>query len=488
MIRLHADHVLAWAGTDHALLRDGEVEVDGGRIVRVGPRTTAQPAPGTRTVELGSALLMPGLIDLDALADIDHALLDSFGGPQHARDLTWSLRYLEQGPRDVFTREEKAFVRRYAFVQLLLHGVTTAMPIAAETHSRWAETYDEAVDMAREARALGLRCYLGPSYRSGVGAVRADGSATVWWDEEAGRTGLADAVRFARWLREEHDALLRPVLLPCRVETMSDDLLAATAEAARSLDVKVRLHCLQGVAERHRLAEQGRGDPLSVLERAGLLGDRLLVPHGIHLDAHSSVGAGTDRDLARLVENRVSVVHCPLTSARYGSAMETFARYRAAGLNIALGTDSFPPDLVRGMDFGVNLAKVQSGRTDTVTPADYVRAATVAGAAALGREDLGRIAPGAQADLVAFALDDVRDGVLDDPVRTLLSNGTGRAVRMSMIAGRVVVRDGRVPGVRTGPLRARAQELFDRMRSAYAGRDRLGRPPDRLFPPSFPLA
>ncbi|WP_435175019.1 chlorohydrolase family protein [Actinacidiphila sp. bgisy145] len=486
MIRLRADHVLAWAGADHVLLRDGEVAVDGGRIVGVGPRTTA--APGVEVVELGAALLMPGLIDLDALADIDHALLDSFGDPQLARDLNWSQRYAADGPREVFSRAEKAFVRRYAFVQLLLHGVTTAMPIAAETHSGWAETYDEAVDMADEARALGLRCYLGPSYRSGVNVVRADGTAAVWWDEAAGRAGFDGAVRFARLLRERGDDLLRPVLLPCRIETVTDELLTATAEAARTLDVKVRLHCLQGVGERARLAEQGRGDPLSVLARTGLLGGRLLVPHGIHLDAHSSVGAGTDRDLARLAAHQVSVIHCPLTSARYGSAMETFARYRAAGVNIALGTDSFPPDLVRGMDFGVNLAKVQSGRLDTATPADYVRAATVAGARALGRADLGRIAPGAQADLVAFALDDLRDGVLDDPVRTLLNNSSARAARLSMVAGRVVVRDGRVPGVDAAALRARAQELFGRMKAGYGVRDRRGRSPEHLFPPSFPLS
>ncbi|WP_405749621.1 amidohydrolase family protein [Streptomyces sp. NBC_00012] len=164
----------------------------------------------------------------------------------------------------------------------------------------------------------------------------------------------------------------------------------------------------------------------------------------------------------------------------------SFDAYRRAGVNLCLGTDSFPPDLIRGMDLGVHLAKVVDGRADAAPAERYVEAATLGGARALGRSDLGRLEPGARADLVAFRLDDIRDGVQDDPVRTFLLNGTARQATHSVVAGRPVMTDGRIPGVDLVNLRRRAQSLFDRMREAYSERDLRRRGARELFPPTFP--
>jgi cytosine/adenosine deaminase-related metal-dependent hydrolase len=101
---------------------------------------------------------------------------------------------------------------------------------------------------------------------------------------------------------------------------------------------------------------------------------------------------------------------------------------------------------------------------------------------------LGRLAPGAQADFVAFGLGDLRDGVHEDPLRTLILNGSARQCVLSVVAGRTVVDDGRIPGLDTARWRRRGQELFDRMRAAYSGRDERGRSPAELFPPVYPRA
>lgn len=486
--RVRSEFVLAHDGSDHVLLRDAEVLVSGDRILHVGERTHDQV---DETLDLGTALVVPGLIDLDALADIDHALIDAHWSSEHASGLQWSEDYARNRRRDVFTREEKAFIRWYALLQLVLHGVTTAMPIAAETHSSWAETFDETVDMAEAAESLGLRLYLGPSFRAGVNATMTDGSRGIVWDEEEGALGLADAVRFLQWAAERPGDLVHGALLPCRIETLTEELAVAVAKAGAEHDVPVRLHCLQGITERELLRARYGCGPVEFLRRAGLLNDRLLIPHVVHIDTSSYVRRagvaveGEPGELGALAEAGVSVVHCPLTSIRYGVALESFGRYREAGLNLTLGTDSFPPDLVRGIDYGVNLAKLVDGRLDATSHADYLRAATLGGATALRRPDLGRIAVGATADLVAFRLDDLRDGVLDDPLRTLAMSSSARSLTLSMIAGRVVVRDGQVADVDVAAVRARAQELFGRMRAAYSDRDALGRSTEELFPPSF---
>jgi 8-oxoguanine deaminase len=194
---------------------------------------------------------------------------------------------------------------------------------------------------------------------------------------------------------------------------------------------------------------------------------------------------GEDRgDLARLADSGASIVHCPLTSMRYGSTLDSFAAYKDAGVNIALGTDSFPPDLIRGIDAGVQLAKILAGDAGAGDVAAYFDAATLGGARALRRPDLGRLEPGAQADMVAFSLDDVRDGVRDDPLRTVVLSGTARQAVLSVVAGRTIMQDGEIDGVDLGFWR-RGQEFFDKMRSAYSLRDASRRTSGELFPPVY---
>ncbi len=486
-ILLTADHVLAHNGSTHVELRDAAVIVVDDVISYVGPRADAPVDGIDEHIELGESLLMPGLIDLDALTDIDHVIIDSWWSKDESARLQWSAEYFAGERRQVFTSAERLEIREYALLQLALHGITSYMPIASEVHSDWAESFDDLVAMAEVSRDIGLRGFLGPSYRSGVNVVTASGMRTVLMDEDKGEAGFADALRFLDHLVERQDPLLTGVLLPCRIETLTPSLLAQTADAARERGVIVRLHALQGEFERDYIVKNYGHSPLQHIAESGLLAERLIVPHGVFLDVNSRVDGQNNGDLAVLADNNVSIVHCPLTNARYGSTLETFALYREEGINICLGTDSFPPDLIRGIDSGVQLSKAQHGDLSRGELAGYVDAATLGGAIALGRADLGRIAPGAQADLTAFRLDDFRMGVTDDPLRTLILNGTGRDASLTMVAGAIVMRDGVIPGVDLGAIRARGQKLFEKMRAAYSERDYRGETTNELFPPVFPV-
>jgi cytosine/adenosine deaminase-related metal-dependent hydrolase len=482
---LHAQYVLGFDGADHEVHRDASVVYEDDRIIHVGP---GWDGPVDVELDLGQALLAPGLVDLDALSDIDHAIIDSWASPETAGGLQWSEDYFAGDRQDVFTLEERRFIREYALAQLLLHGITTCMPIASEVHSAWAETYDDAVAIADAAKRLGIRAYVGPSFRSGVPVLRHDGRRDVMWDEDRGRQGLADALKFLDHLDPGAAGLVQGALLPCRIETLTTELMHAVAQAAQDRGVPVRLHAMQGRLEIDLLRSRHDASPLELIQDSGLLGCRLLIPHAIFGAGEDQYGSPTDAELAVLAEAGVAIVHCPLTSAHYGMVLRSYDRYRDAGLTIALGTDSVPPDLIRGMDVGSSLAKIVDGRLDAGSVADYFRSATLHGATALGRNDIGRLAVGAQADIIAINLSDVRMGVVDDPVRTVVMNGSARDVRMTVVAGRTVAMDGSVPGCDLKAMRARAQDLFDRMRTAYSSRDLHGRPPELLFPPTFAAA
>ncbi|WP_426998274.1 chlorohydrolase family protein [Pseudarthrobacter sp. N5] len=480
--KISASYVLGFNGESHVLLENAVVVYEDDTIVFVG---SGFDWPVDHQEDLGQALLMPGLIDLDALTDIDHLILDSWSGPELSSGYQWSEDYFRNRRGNVFTPEERQQIREYALIQLILHGVTTYMPIASEVHSDWAEPFDELVGMAESSRSLGLRAYLGPAYRSGVNVVLEDGRRSVLFDEERGREGLADAVRFLDYAEELGDPLINGALLPCRIETLEPALMEETAVVSAQRNVPVRLHSLQGLLEREVLMDRHGTTPLELMEKTGLLNDRLLIPHAVYTDRNPAIHGEDRGELERIAQAGASVIHCPLTSMRYGGILDSFASYREAGINIALGTDSFPPDLIRGIDAGVQLAKVLFGCPGAGDVAGYFDAATLGGAAALKRGDLGRLQPGAQADMVAFSLGDIRDGVHDDPLRTLILNGTARQAVMSVVAGRTVMRDGFIAGVDLDAWRQTAQELFDRMRAGYSVRDTERRAPDELFPPVY---
>ncbi|MFF4862284.1 amidohydrolase family protein [Streptomyces sp. NPDC001231] len=204
------------------------------------------------------------------------------------------------------------------------------------------------------------------------------------------------------------------------------------------------------------------------------------------LDVHPEVLGRDTGDVSVLADAGVSIVHCPLTNARYAHNLHTFAGYRARGVNLCLGTDSFPPDLIRGIDVGTQVAKLQAGDLGQGHLTGYFDALWTGGATALHRPDLGRLAAGATADLSACALDDFRTGVTEDPLRTLVLNGTARDAVLTMVAGRVVMRDGSIPGVDLTELRRTGRQLFDMMRAAYPERDHRRRTVGELFPPVFP--
>ncbi|MFN8515977.1 MAG: amidohydrolase family protein [Chloroflexia bacterium] len=474
--KLTARFIIGYTNNDHAIYPHGEVVYEGDTILFVGHN---YPGPVDTTLDFGDAIISPGFIDLDALADIDHAILDTWLDPDRLLGQRWSEAYFHSNPQETFGFEDEVFKRRYALTQLILNGITTAMPIGAEFYRAWCETYDEFAATAEIAGDLGLRIYLGPSYRGGINVTRADGSPAVLWDEAKGEAGLDDAARFIRDFDGKHDGLIRGALLPARIETNTLDILRRTKALSDEFDCPIRLHAAQGAQEVRFLREWYDKRPLELLRELDFLGPRTLIPHV------SNPGDGGDGDLALLADSGTSVIHCPLISIRHGGALRSFDRYRALGINLALGTDTFPPDMIRVMDYGSNVGKLVQGDQASSTAADFFRAATLGGAQALGRDDLGRLAPGAKADITIVDLSALHTGPIDDPIRTMLYNTTGASVRTVIINGRTVMHDRQIPGVDADAMRARAQRFFDAYKRAYTPRDFRQRHPDDLFPPSF---
>jgi len=480
--RLSARYVLGHDGTRHVMFQDGHVVMKDSEVIYVG---TGYDRPVDEHRDFGQSLIAPGLIDLDALSDVDHMIFDSWPSDETGPGMQWSEDYFHNRRRDVFTPEQRQNVRKFALAQLALHGVTSYMPIASEIHSAWAETFEELQGMTQTSIELGLRGFLGPAYRSGINVTDDNGERVILFDEDEGRKGLAEAERFLDYAEQLAHPLVTGVLLPCRIETLTDELMRKTAELAVERNALVRLHCLQQPTEDGFLLKLTGRTVLEQLVDTGLLNTRLLIPHGVVIDGTDPASHAEGGPLELLARNDVSIVHCPLTSFHYSGMLKSFDAFAAAGVNMCLGTDSFPPDLIKGIDVGTHLARIAEGRRDAGKVSDFFDAATLGGAKALGREDLGRLCPGAQADIMVASLGDFRDGPVEDPLRTLILNGSARNVTDTYVAGRPVVVDGALPGVDLAELRAEGQRLFEQMVEAYGERDYRRRDASELFPPVY---
>lgn len=478
--RLSARWVLGFACGDHVLLEHGEVLVEGGRVVRVGPRTDFRCDIDH---DFGMALIAPGFVDLNALADVDTTIL-SYDAPNADRRARLPSRdWVERRARDALTIAEQVAGARAAFAQLLLGGVTTALPVTSLLHRAWAEDGEEFGRIAGLAEELGIRLVLGPSFRSAVNVREADGGLGQVERPERGLAGLREATDFiARWRGEE---LVSGLLVPSTVDTCSDALLQETAAAAEELDVPFRLHCCQSSIEAELIEHRSGETSIGLLERLGVLSRRALLPHAIVLG-----GPTRDPDLARadvdaLERSEAVVVHCPLVVGRGGSRLESFGGFRARGIRIGLGTDTAPPDMLMNLQLGVATARMEPVPTGV---ADYFRAATLGGADAIGRPDLGRLAEGAAADLVVWDLSDLTVQPVHDPVQALFLMPPGRRAREVWVAGRRVVADFRLVRGDEQRIAAAVPPIFDKLREAYAERSADGADWRSLFPPSFSIA
>jgi len=458
----------------HRLLESGEVVFEKGKVLFVGRNFEGEVA---RRIDVGEALISPGFVDLDALSDLDTTTLGFDCGPAWAKGRVWPQSYVERGPYEMYSLEELAFQKRFAFGQLLLNGVTTALPIASLFYREWGETTAEFDAAAEAAGEMGLRVWLGPAYRAGGMVCTAPGVLEPRFDEARGLRGLDEAIAFVTAQAGRFGGLVQGMLSPDRVETCTETLLKRTMAASADLDIPVRLHMAQGMMERETVARLHGTTAPQWLARFGALNDRLIAPHAVKATAD---------DLNLYAEHGVTIAHCPLVYARGGGALASFAKVRAMGIRIGMGTDNAPPDMVLNMAVGVMAARMMGDRTEDTAPQHLFDAATIGGADALRRPDLGRLRAGASADIAIFDMSDKWMAPRIDPIRTLVLGASGRVTRAVFVDGRLSMRDGVVHGIDMEAARTRAQDQFDGLVRKYPDRT-WGHPVvSDIFPPSYP--
>ena len=471
---LHGGDVVAYADGGHRLVRGGALVLDGDRVSFVGREYRGAV---DQRIDVTGRLVIPGLINLHCHADTEAGgrLVADAGRRDYFH--TGFLNYFAapRGAKAMGVSSDRTRGARFALVEMLKSGCTTVVPIGPA---------DDA--MIETIGALGMRAYISPAYKDGTYVLDGDGILTYDWNEAEGQQGLERARQFIGKHGGAHGDRVRGMLFPMQVDTCSPSLLRATRKAADELGVGIEIHAGQNLLEFHEILRRHRMTPVELLEDTGLLGPDAIIGHCIISTAHHLAALPAGRDLEILVRTGTTVAHCPLVFARRGNALESFHRFRAAGVNVGLGTDTYPRDLISEMRWATLLSKIVERDFTVATAGDALTAATLAGAKALRRDDLGRLAPGAKADVVVIDMQKIRIGPYRDPIKAFVNCATTDDVERVFVDGRLVVDGGHVVGVDERALLVDAQAESERLWDTVPEWHWEKKTADEMSPPTFP--
>lgn len=316
---------------------------------------------------------------------------------------------------------------------MLLTGITSVADLSG---------IDEGwIDLAARS---GLRVFLAPSFASARWRLSNGWQLQYEWDEAAGRRGLDEALALIDAARAEPTGRLDGIVSPAQIDTCTADLLRDSYDAAVTKGLPFTVHCAQSVNEFNEMTNRHGVTPVRWARDIGILGQASILGHAIFIDEYSWLHWHSREDLETLADSGTSIAHCPSPFARYGQTLEHFGRYRAAGVNIGMGTDVAPHNLIEEMRLAATLARVAAEDITATSLTEVFHAATVGGAQALGRTDIGRLEAGAKADLVLVDLTNRWMMPARDPLRSLVYTAADRAIHKVFIDGRLVVDRGSV--------------------------------------------
>jgi cytosine/adenosine deaminase-related metal-dependent hydrolase len=424
-------------------IADGDVRIENGIIAAVG---RGLPADGVETVDLSGCVVTPGFVNTHH--HLFQTLTRAVPGGQDALLFGW-LRTLYP----IWARMRPADIRastRLGLAELALSGCTTS-----SDHLYLFPNGSRLDDTIEAAAEVGLRFH--PTRGSmSIGESRGGLPPDALVEDEDAI--LEDCIRVVDAFHDPRPgAMVRVGVAPCSPFSVSRELMRDAAILAREKGVRLHTHLAENDEDvRYSLATFGCR-PGQYAEDLGWTGADVWHAHCVKLDA---------QEIGLFARTLTGVAHCPCSNCRLGSGIAPVRAMRDAGVPVGLGVDgSASNDAGRLIDEArqaMLLQRVALG-ADAMSAREALWIATRGGAAVLGRDDIGQVAPGMRADLAVWDVSGIDSAGSWDQAALLLAGP--RQVRDLYVEGRAIVREGRLatvdPGRITGDARASVRYLAD---------------------------
>lgn len=442
---IQASFVVIPDGNSHRVLRDRTVVICNDRIDAVCER---YDGPADRVIHADGRMLSPGFIN----AHVHTGAATYVRGLCEDRDLLpksafyhYVVPLIAVGAAN-FSLEEFAAVIEWDMLEMLKTGSTTILE----------ENFDHYEVLVEVASRLGSRAYISPTYPSGHGNIGYIKGGKLHYDkpkEGSEARGLQRNVELYERFNGSANDRLRVRLSPTGPDTCPAKVLRETRKAADRLKCGISIHAAHHQTEFEICQSKYGATPIQHLANTGILGPDAMVTHVTFTD---------DNDRQLLADTKTTVVHCSYRKARE-AVVGPFWEYLQKGINVALGTDSYSSDITETIRMAAVLGKIRLGRVGAPTAADAFDAATIGGARGLGRSDLGRIEPGAKADLVLIDLTKPHNCPVIDPIKNFVYYSSGADIETVMVDGKVVVDHGLATNTNEDELRERVRSATRRI-------------------------
>lgn len=418
----HAD-VLVTMDAERREISDGAVFIRDGFIEAVGPSSTL-PTQADEEIDLSGCVALPGLVNTH------HHMFQTLTRALPAAQDAELFRWL-QNLYPIWTGITPAMLHtasKVAMAELMLSGCTTS-----SDHLYLFPNGCTLEDSLEAASDLGMRF---TATRGGMSVGESQGGLPPDNLVEEESAILLDMQRVVeRWHDNRPGAMLQIALAPCSPFSVSPDLMRETAALARSLGVRLHTHLAENDNDVNYSIEHFGMTPAQYAESLGWVGEDVWHAHCVKLDAE-----GIDL----FARTGTGIAHCPCSNMRLASGIAPIPAMRHAGVPIGLGVDGSASNdsshMLHESRQAMLLARVGYGPA-AMTAREALELATLGGARVLGRTDIGALAPGMAADIVAFPVDQLASAGNHDPVASLVFCPPDR-VRHSIINGASVIHNG----------------------------------------------
>lgn len=425
-----------------AAIEDGAVAIDGTKILAVGrAQEIVSRFPGASVSDFGMAAILPGFVNA-------HSHLE----------LTVMRGFLEREEQDFVSWLRKLTIARMAMTaeDLSVSATCGAIEAARAGITCVGDSSSAAAQAIQALREVGLR---GIVYQESFGP-----------DPNLAEQNVAKLREQIAELRSFETELVQAGVSPHAPYTVSAPQLKVTAQLAIDERLPLMMHAAESQAELDfmlrgvgvfaeglkRRAIDWHAPGISTIEylnQLGVLETKPLLAHCVTVD---------DDDIQTIKAAGASIAHCPKSNAKLRHGRAPFARFLAAELDVGLGSDSVASnnncDILEEARLATLLSRVSADAL--VTAEQSLFTATLGGARALGLADqIGSLAEGMQADLIVVALDGAHQQPVTNPVDALIFSSSGRDVRLTLVAGKEIYRDGRVVTMREGDQRTQLQSI-----------------------------
>lgn len=473
--RIENGTVIAWRHGKHEVVKDGVVLLEGSFITAVGTRAEVLAKAGAdadRVIDASGRLVIPGFVNTHLhVTDTPFTrgyLEESTNVSAEAKETNYGTLYKTlPAVRHSIDPQAQLIAAECAFAELARTGSTTVVELGYDYEVGGDGDIAITEKVAEIGIRVGLRMYSGPRYRAMHYGHAPQGA--VWYKHypSEGRKRFRDCVDFCTSWDGRFEGRLRTMLAPGQIDTCDPELLRETRRVADAHKLPIQIHAGQSPKEYQRLMAEYGMTTVEYMQHTGLLGPDVMIGHGQIMTADGNLASLKPGEVASLRDSGTTVVHLPWVKARRGGVINSIHKYAQLGIRQSLGTDTFPFDMFNDMRMAATVCRIVEHSVDVAQSLDIFTMATVGGADALGRADLGRLAVGCKADVVLVRTDTFKATPLYDPFKFLVLAATGEDVDQVIVEGETIVKGG-------DPLHVNRPQAIRRLNdAAHAVRQRI---------------